>query len=145
MESILAALSVLPMSRGGYGFPKPEMNYDIRLDDAAAAFLGRASCCCDFVWIKQKVVVEYDSNISHLTPNQHAYDKRKYNALNMSGYSVFSITSDNMKNFKSIELTFSNLRKLLGLRPQTASWKKYEAIRRETVHSIVYNSWKNYL
>ena len=145
MESKLAALSALPFSLGGYGLPKPELNREIELTNDAESMIGRHSCSCDLVWIKQKVIVEYDSNLSHLTPGQHAYDKRKYNALNMSGYHVFSITAENMKSIKDIEATFLNLRKLLGLRPQTSTLAQYESMRRNAVHAIIFDSWDKYL
>ena len=145
MESKLAALEVLSLSQGGYGFPKPELNFDVTLSEDAARFLGRQTCCCDQVWPDQKVIVEYDSNLSHLSPNQHAYDKRKANALNMSGYRVFFITAENMRSFKDIEKTFLNLRKILGIRPLVTQFNKNESKRRDAVHTIVFDSLEKYL
>ena len=145
MESKLATLAALPVPQGGYGLPKPVMNCDILLTNDAAAFLGRKSCKCDLVWENRKVIVEYDSNLSHLSVDQHAYDKRKANALNMSGYNVFYITADNMHSFKDIENTFFNLRKMLGLRLRTSVFESNESKRRETVHMIVFDSLKKYI
>ena len=144
-ESMLVALSVLHLSLGGYGLSKPEANKDIWLPDDVAEFFGRQSCCCDLVWEKQKVVVEYDSNLSHLSVKQHTRDKRRYNALNMAGYHVFSITAEDMKSFKDIEKTFLSLRKILGFRADTSTLAKYETIRWKTVHTIVFDSWRSYL
>ena len=144
-ESELAALASIRLSLGGYGMPKPGLNRDILLSEDAAKILGRKTCCCDLVWEKQGVIVEYDSNLTHLSTNQHAYDKRKTNALNMSGYKVFYVTAENMNSFKNIEATFSNLRKMLGLRPMKSSMAKYESIRREAVHDIVFTPWRKYI
>ena len=144
-ESELAALASIRLSQGGYGMPKPGLNRDILLSEDAAKILGRNTCCCDLVWEKQRVIVEYDSNLTHLSVNQHAYDKRKTNALNMSGYKVFYVTAENMSSFKSIEATFSNLRKMLGLRPMKSTMEKYESIRREAVHAIVFTPWREYI
>lgn len=145
MESKLATLAALPVHQGGYGLPKPVMNCDLLLTNDAAAFLGRKSCKCDLVWESRKVIVEYDSNVSHLSVDQHAYDKRKANALNMSGYNVFYITADNMHSFKSIENVFFNLRKMLGLRPRISIFEKNQSMRREVVHMIVFDSLEKYL
>lgn len=145
MESKLAALAAMPLLCGGYHLPGFRLNWDVSLEDNAAKLLGRKSCCCDMVWEDQKVIVEYDSNLSHLSADQHAYDKSKTNALILSGYKTFFATADNMKNFKSIEEMFLTLRKMLGLRPLTPTLSKYESIRHETVRSVVFDSWKKYL
>ena len=142
IESQMAALEVLPFSQGGYGFPKPELNQDISLSDRAATLLKRESCNCDMVWMDQKVIVEYDSNLTHLSPDQHAYDKSKANALYLSGYKTFYATAKNLQSFKEIEAMFLTLREMLGLRPEKAKLQKYEAIRHKTVHIIMYDSWK---
>ena len=144
MESKLAAVASLPLILGGYGLSKPELNADVVLSDDAAKLLGRQTCCCDLVWEKQGVIVEYDSNLTHLSVNQHTYDKRKATALNMSGYKVFYITAANMHNFRDIETTFLNLRKFMGLRSSKDSLHKYESIRNEAVRAIVFDSWRKY-
>ena len=145
VESQMAALAVIPFSQGGFCFPRPEMNLDISLTDHAAMLFKRDSCNCDMVWMDQKVVVEYDSNLSHLTADQHAYDKGKANALHMSGYKTFFATQRNIQSFKDIEEMFRTIREMLGLRPENETLAKYEAIRRETVHTIMYDSWKKYI
>ena len=145
MESKLAALAMLSLSQGGYSLVKPKANLDISLTDEAASFLGRDTCCCDLVWEDQKVVVEYDSNLTHLSKDQHAYDKRKATALSMSGYRGFYITAANVNSFQNIETTFRNLRKILGQRPKQTLFNKYESRRREAVHSIMFHSWEQYL
>ena len=145
MESKLAALAMLSLSQGGYSLVKPKANLDILLTDEAASFLGRDTCCCDLVWEDQKVVVEYDSNLTHLSKDQHAYDKRKATALSMSGYRGFYITAANVNSFQNIEITFRNLSKVLGQRPEQVNFDKYESRRRETVRIIMFSSWEQFL
>ncbi|MBO4835743.1 MAG: hypothetical protein J5483_06490 [Lachnospiraceae bacterium] len=145
MESKLSAVAMPPLSQGGYALLRPELNLDISLTDEAASFLGRDTCCCDLVWEDQKVVVEYDSNLTHLSQNQHAYDKRKATALSMSGYRGFYITASNLRSFQDIEITFRNLRKILGQRADNDVFKKYESRRREAVRKVMYESWEDYL
>ena len=145
MESKLSAVAMPPLSQGGYALLRPKLNLDISLTDEAASFLGRDTCCCDLVWEDQKVVVEYDSNLTHLSQNQHAYDKRKATALSMSGYRGFYITAANLRSFQDIEITFRNLRKILGQRAYNDIFKKYESRRREAVRKIMYESWEEYL
>ena len=145
MESKLAALAMIPLSQGGYSLEKPKANFNISLTDEATSFLGRRNCCCDLVWEDQKVVVEYDSNLTHLSQNQHAYDKRKATALSMSGYRGFYITAANVNSFQNIEITFRNLRKVLGQRSEQVDFDKYESRRRETVHTIMFSSWEQFL
>jgi len=139
MESKLAVLVVLPLSFGGYGLSKPELNKYVKLSPEAAVLLKRESCCCDMVWEREKVILEYDSNLSHLTKEQHSYDKRKYTALTLSGYKVISVTADQIRNFQSLEDLFQNLRKALHMKARTAEWNKYRDKRWEVVHELLFS------
>jgi len=144
MEGKLAVLVVLPLFLGGYGLKRPVLNKYIRLSPDAAALLKRETCCCDIVWEEEKVILEYDSNLTHLTKEQHSYDKRKYNALTMSGYKVFSVTADQIQNFKAVENLFENLRKALHIKSRADAWVKYEEKRWEVVHELLFSNNKIY-
>lgn len=145
MEGKLAVPVMLPISLGGFALPKPVLNFDVQLSKESALYLGRESCCCDMVWPAQKVIVEYDSNLTHLTPDQHAYDKHKATALNMSGYQVFTITADNVRSVRHIEETFITLRKQLGLRANKAAFDKFRERRYEALRSVFFSSFKDEL
>ncbi len=89
------------------------------------------------VWENQKVVVEYDSNLSHLQKEQHEYDKRRATAITMSGYQLVNLTAGQLASFSAVEETFIMMRYLLGMKKMSAKMKIYEEIRWEVVHEIL--------
>ena len=136
-ESILAVLMNLPISRGGYRLLEPNLNYDVGLNEAGARMLGRPSCCCDFVWSEQKVVAEYDSNATHLEVDQHYKDKRRFNALILSGQTVISITNEHFASLKQLDELFRLLRKTLGMRAEKEAFEKYKRLRMQVVRELL--------
>lgn len=106
MESKLAVAGSLRYHYGGYSISKPELNYEVELSETGKTFLKRNSCCCDMVWPDLKVVVEYDSDLAHLLPGRVRYDKRRTTALQLSGYTVITITRDHFSNENTIEELF---------------------------------------
>ena len=115
-ESKIAAACVLPFSEGGYNLPFPEFNKTIRFDPKTSRSTGLESCCCDLVWEKERVVIEYDSNLTHLEIVQHFRDKKKETALVGAGYKPIILTAETISNFNSIENAFELIRKSLGVR-----------------------------
>ena len=142
MESRLAAIFSLPLMYGGFGLPKPELNYNVNLSPGASAYMERDCCCCDMVWLRQRIAGEYDSNLAHLTPEQHYYDKKRTTALSLSGYKTVSITAKNLSSYSEIENLCVNMRRVLGLRAQKDRLDKYSAIRRDTVNKIFFEKKK---
>lgn len=138
IESCLAAAAVLPLCHGGYGIEKPHLNHNINLTSYGARQLGRNKCCSDMVWIARKVVVEYDSNMTHLDVRQHYLDLKRANALTLSGYTLISIAADQLKNFQSIEKLFTVIMKALGLRIRRDRLNKYMEKRWAAVKAIFF-------
>ena len=142
MEVNLATIAVLPISSGGFGIEKMLLNYDVPLTEAGAAHLGRNVCCCDMVWLEKKVVLEYDSNLSHLNRIQHAKDKARTTALSLSGYKVISVTAENLRNYRKIEDLFLMIRHALGMRTHKDRMEKYFDKRTHVVNSIMFPAVK---
>lgn len=136
MEVSLAVLSRLPFSRGGYALVTPTMNKKLKLSSTSGR-IKIQKIRGDMVWEGQKVVVEYDSNLSHLQKEQHEYDKRRATAITLSGYQLVSLTAGQLATFSAVEETFIMLRHLLGMKRMSAEMKSYEEIRWEVVHEIL--------
>ena len=66
METVLVAELFLPGRHKGLAFVSPELNYEVRLDDAAAAITGTKGCAIDVAWPGVRRGVEYDSLEFHL-------------------------------------------------------------------------------
>ena len=57
MESLLSMLLCLPPSLGGFGLPRPELNYPIETNEGSVAMRR-----CDLCWPDQRFALEYDSD-----------------------------------------------------------------------------------
>ncbi len=138
METNLATLALLPWRYGGYNLKAPKLNLDVNLSETGADHLGRDTVCCDMVWVDEKVVLEYDSNLAHLSPSQHAMDKKRATALALSGYTVICVTAQDIRNFSAIENLFMRIRAALGMQTFKKSVTDNFEQRYDVVHDIIF-------
>ena len=136
VESKIAVVASLPCLYGGYGLPRAELNALISLTQDAAKLLSRSTCCCDLVWPKQHFVVEYDSDLVHSSPKQVRYDKRRSDAVCMSGFSLLHVTKDYFSNQNTIDELFEIIRKGLGVRSNKKMLEKYKDIHFEVIKRL---------
>ncbi len=139
IETRMAAISMLPLNRGGCTLLPAKRNNFVQLSDEGRAILHRNSLCCDMVWPEQKVIVEYDSKEYHMNEDQFTYDKNRISALNLSGYRVISATNAILKSPESIESFFSLVQKSLGMTIRPERFAKYKDLRRKTIKEIFYD------
>ncbi len=136
MESKLAAIEVIRYLYGGFSIEKPELNYLVKLSPEGKNILRRDYCCCDMVWPEKRIVVEYDSDLAHLSPNQVHYDKRRVTALQLSGYKVIIITKDYFRNENTVEELFLIIHKTLGSAVNKRAFDKNRDSRREAIRKL---------
>ena len=144
VESKLATIAMLPISSGGYGLIRPELNYDVPLSKDGTEYLKQKTCCCDMVWPEQRIVLEYDSNLSHMDVLQIYKDKRRSTALSFSDYKTISVTADQVQSFRTIEGLFLKIRNALNMRTHPERMEKYFEKRWDVVHHIMLD-YKNAL
>ncbi|MBQ9032388.1 MAG: hypothetical protein IJ106_13195 [Parasporobacterium sp.] len=130
-ETQVAMYSILPFHLGGYALKTPSLNAFAALSPEGCRLTGHQSLMCDLIWPEDKVIAEYDSNLTHLSADQHRTDKSRATALALSGYQLFSITADNLRSFDRLEATFSALRKMLNMRSRDPELNKYRKKRLE--------------
>ena len=138
METNLATLALLPWRYGGYNLKAPKLNLDVNLSETGAEHLGRETICCDMVWVDEKVVLEYDSNLAHLSPDQHAKDKKRITALSLSGYQVISVTANEVRSFRAVEELFLRVRRALGMKTNPERVETNFEQRYDVVHDIMF-------
>ena len=136
MESKIAALGATRYMYGGFSLEKPQLNYMVKLSPEGEKILRRKNCCCDMVWPKQRIIVEYDSDLAHLSPNQMHYDKRRTTALQLSGYKVLNITKDYFRNENTVEALFLMIHKTLGSTANRRALEKSKEARKTAIRKI---------
>ena len=95
METVLAGELFLPGRHKGLAFVRPELNYEVSLDEAASAITGTKTCRIDVAWPGQRRGTEYDSREFHLDPEK---DLRRKEALEHMGWTINTIKLDHMAN-----------------------------------------------
>lgn len=85
METVLTCALTFPKSLGGCGFEAPSMNYEVRLDERAAALAGASRCYLDLAWPGQMRAFEYDGAAWHTDAR---LDRRRREALAAMGWTV---------------------------------------------------------
>ena len=143
MESKIIIIMIFPFSRGGYSIKRPELNKSVGLSTTGSSILRQEKLIADALWQSEKVVMEYDSNLSHLTKEQHARDKNRISALSHSGYTVIPLTFNDVDSFYNTDCTFCALRKTLGMRAEEQTLKKYKEQRRD-LQNLLFSSYRTW-
>lgn len=89
MESLLSMLLCLPPSLGGFGLPRPELNYPIETNEGSVAMRR-----CDLCWPDQRFALEYDSDTFHSDASKLHLDSSRRSALEKAGIHVVSVTKN---------------------------------------------------
>ena len=95
-EAKLAMLLCLRQTLGGYGFPVPRMNWRVDVTGDARKLTPRKYFVLDLFWADAMLDVEYDSNAFHRSPDALASNAERRNTLQAMGYTVITVTRDQM-------------------------------------------------
>lgn len=89
MESLLSMLLCLPPSLGGFGLPRPELNFPIETNEG-----GIVMRRCDLYWPDQRFALEYDSDTFHSDASKLHLDSSRRSTLEKAGVHVVSVTKN---------------------------------------------------
>lgn len=87
METSVALMLSMPVARGGYGLPKPQLN-------KTPERFGEHEVEADLLWEDARLVVEYDSKEFHASKGADKIDAdiMRANAMRAMGYTVLEVT-----------------------------------------------------
>lgn len=132
-EADLALALCLPYHLGGYHLKHPIANHPIVLSPRGRAIAGQPVAVVDLCWPEHGLVVEYDSDLTHLNPEQHARDASRRAALEHDGCRVMTITREHLYGPRSLDPVAQAVARLDGtrLRPRSPRWpERHAALRR---------------
>lgn len=101
-ESFLAMALGLDQRYGGYGVPNLVVNERIVPSKKAQGIAGRETLKPDLCCRAARLVIEYDSNAEHLTPQQIMRDATKRLALEADGFKVITVTALQLGNRQEV-------------------------------------------
>lgn len=130
-ETDIAIAMSLSAVCGGYGMKGFVLNKEISIPAELRSDLGKSSYRCDFLWKEERVVLEYDSDSFH-GPDRRTRDSIRANALTELGYTVCTLTTDQLRYSMSFETAMRSVRRCLGLKDR--SEVKHLQVRRIKLH-----------
>ena len=129
-ETLLAMKFTLPYRLGGFNLPAPRLNYQIPLARHVKKIADRSFYVADEYWPTERLIVEYDSNSYHLTPEQKAHDEIRRNALSRAGYKIIVVTQRQASNPLELEKVAGQIAHHLHvrLRPQSQRFRENQRL-----------------
>lgn len=125
MESLLSMLLFLPPSLGGFGMPRPELNFPIETNEGGVVMRR-----CDLCWPDQRFALEYDSDTFHSDASKLHLDSSRRSTLEKAGVHVVSVTKnqvfDRGQLFNLATIVSKRLGKRLSPTPFNFSQKQDE-------------------
>lgn len=91
-ETALVLHLCLPYRLGGYGFPHPELNAVVKLDERTKRLAGKQYLSPDLFWRQAKIAVEYDSDEWHTASTRIARDAQRRSIFTHLGITEICVT-----------------------------------------------------
>lgn len=120
METCSALLLTLPRRLGGYGLPKPFLNYRLDLTFEQRIALKRESITVDMMWPSGKMAIEYESTAWHRGGEKFVQDSIRRNDIRSLGYDVTTITLNEYKSALRMDNIAKSIARKLGIHPHLA-------------------------
>ena len=114
MEGAVAMLISMPPRLGGYGFPKPLLNYQVDYEQEIQVMAGREDIKFDLLFKSSGVVIEYDSDEEHTGAERIRSDALRRNTALYLGYSVITLTWGQVRGIRSFHDVMKQLGRKLG-------------------------------
>lgn len=126
LETKTVLIATLSRKLGGYGLPRPEVNYVIAPRSEDIPFSQFAQYEVDVCWPSQRTILEVDSYLYHSDSEQINSDAKKRNSLKSMGWKVISVT-DGQLSGDTLDVLMRQVAKDLKVRlkapkPELRDW-----------------------
>ena len=117
LEIGVGLLLTLPRAYGGYGLAGAQLNPEITVAvHGAGGKRTQKTYHGDVVWMNNRVVVEYDSDLHHSTLPDIARDARRRNDLQDAGWRVITLTRSQVKDEIAMDDAAAQIARALAVR-----------------------------
>ncbi len=120
-ETDIAIVLMLSRRKGGFYLGGFKMNYRIQVPARLRGLAGQNVLIPDFCWPNAMIIIEYDSNEAHTTPEAKARDERRRKAFEAMGYTVRVLTNDVLRSSMRLDAFMDDIARLLGRARRPAS------------------------
>lgn len=108
-EADVALMLMLSRARGGFHLPGFELNPTIELPKELWRVVGSATLKPDFYWDSARMIVEYESDDWHATPEAMHRDERRRRAFEAAGFVHQRLTNDILKSDTQLNIFMAEL------------------------------------
>lgn len=115
-ETALTMLLCLPLRRGGYGLPFPELNFRIDAGKSKRAVTEKGYYLCDLYWRDARIDLEYESDERHTGAARISEDSARRDDLDHLGIKVRTMTNRQMVDPVRFDKAARQLASALGVR-----------------------------
>lgn len=98
METKLALLLCLPIKMGGYGMPRPTMNYEVNYSQDNKKLFHRNKAVLDIFWPEYALGLEYDGREFHGDSDIVSEDRKKSSAMASCGITLIHVDRKQLAN-----------------------------------------------
>lgn len=126
-EASLFMMLTLPCRRGGYGLPKPQINYRIEIPRNMKHIIRSRYFVCDLYWPEANLAIEYDSDKYHTGAKKIAKDSSRRDALSILNVNVITVTNQQIGQLAEMDSLAFGISKRLGTRYRTDHQYDYAA------------------
>ena len=103
METEMVMPFYLPSCYGGFGLPKPTMNYEVRLGERGQQMTEAEKAYIDAYWEDGGFGLEYQSEMFHNGDEKYGQDIGRQLAVESKGDTIRMVTIEQLKNAAQLE------------------------------------------
>lgn len=143
METEMCMLASMPVHRGGFGLPVPELNARVNLSPAASKVARSDYLVLDAFWPSGRVALEYDGRLSHSGEAQQVRDSRRRAAFATEGISMATLTWSQLSSVQEFEEIVAYVRRQLGQKKRARKLDfldKHSELRRQ-IRRFHFGEW----
>ncbi|MDO4797527.1 MAG: hypothetical protein Q4A01_05845 [Coriobacteriales bacterium] len=116
METLLVLMLTLSVEMGGFGLPRPMINWQVDIDPEQRDLSSKEEIYGDLCWPKHKLDVEYEGWKDHAGagPRKVAEDAARQNSLAALGWTVLRVTAPQVTTQTGLTLLARQVATILG-------------------------------
>lgn len=116
METAIALMLSMPTGMGGFGLPRPRLNWEVPLDGSLGSLMSQDRIVADLSWEREKVAIEYYGWDEHFAqgPRKVAADLARANSLASQGWRVLHASFEQVRTPAGMALLARQVASALG-------------------------------
>lgn len=135
-EMELALLLTLPARMGGYALRKPQLNSPILLSPEARRLYPHSTCYVDLLWQEAHYGLEFNGRHHYESDMKIGDDEARRLALRRDGYTIESVTSQQLANAAQLDAVAENIAERLRARSSAFRNPRHGQLQKDLIRGL---------